>query len=109
MSICIYINIVLGSKESSETRFYRAAVFHSRKVDVPAEKCRQPSPMSNVILLPSAQSLQHVYIFVCPYQGIPLTVQNFRRQTDTIVSTHLVVFLFVGAKLITTSITLTLT
>jgi hypothetical protein len=27
----------------------------------------------------SSQSLQHVYIFVCSYRGIPLTVQNADR------------------------------
>jgi hypothetical protein len=105
----MYINIRLGSKESSETPFHQATVFHSRQVDVPAEKFRQHLLLSNVIFLPSEQSLQHVYTFVYPYRGIPLTVQNLRTQRDTLVSTHLVVFLFVGTKLITTSITLTLT
>jgi hypothetical protein len=73
---------MLGSKESSKTLFYPAAVFHSRTVDVPAEKFQQPLLLSNVIFLPSEQSLQCVYIFVCPYRGIPLTVQNFRTQTN---------------------------
>jgi len=105
-----YIKIMLGSKQSSETPFYQAAVFYSGKVDVPAEKFRQRLLSSNVTFLLSEQqqSLQH-NIFVYSYRGIPLTVQNFRTQTDTLVSTHLVVFLLVGTKLIKTSITLTLT
>jgi len=58
---CIYsyINTALASKESSKTRSYQAAVFHSHKVDVPVEKFRQRLLMSNVIFLPSAQQSLH--------------------------------------------------
>jgi hypothetical protein len=66
-NMCIYtcVNIMLGSKERSEIRFYQAAVFHSRKVDVPAEKFRQHLLLSTVIFLPSEQSVTSARLYLC--------------------------------------------
>jgi hypothetical protein len=110
MCMYIYINITLGSKQSSETPFLSGGSFFIQAKSM----CQLRSFDSACFCQTSLschlkQSLQHVYIFVYSYREISLTVQNFRTQTDTLISNHLVVFLFVGTKLIKTSITLTLT
>jgi len=86
MCIYIYINIILGSKERSETRFYQAEFFPSHKVDVPAEKFRQRLLLSTVILLPSEQSVTSARLYLClllsrnSFDGSQFP--NADRQTD---------------------------